>query len=153
MLASGKPEQRYLSWCQRRAAAARIPLTIVAPRDGAIEAAYASATVVCVPYRDPLGSEAARRAAAAAIPIVGTEVEPLLELVEDGGTGYLVPIDDIGHLAHRLDTLLRDAELRHVFGRRARDRAEAELSPAAAVSRLVSLWGDAARGLQTPLAS
>lgn len=154
VLASGKPEQRYLTWCQRRAAAAGIPLTIVGDRDGAVEAAYASATLVCVPYRDPIGGDAARHAAAAAIPIVGTEVEPLLEVVEDGGTGYLVPIDDIGQLAHRIDTLVRDAELSRVFGRRARERAEAELSPSAAVSRLVSLWSEAAaRGLRTSLAS
>jgi glycosyltransferase involved in cell wall biosynthesis len=154
VLGEGRPEERYVSWCQRRAAAAGIPLTFGAARDGAVEHAYAAATLVCVPYRDPVGSEPARHAAAAGIPIVGTEVEPLLELVADGATGYLVPIDDIVLLAHRLELLLRDTDLRGTFGRRARERAEAELSPAVAVSRLVALWSEAARRhVQTPLAS
>ena len=69
----------------------------------------------------------------------------MLELVEDGVTGYIVPIDDILGLARRLEVLLRDDALRSDFGRAAWERAEAELSPAAAVSRLVALWSGAAR--------
>jgi glycosyltransferase involved in cell wall biosynthesis len=154
VLASGRREKRYVAWCQRRAAEAGIELTIASTRDRSVEEAYASATIVCTPYRDPIGSDPARHAAAAGVPIVGTEVDPLLELVEDTATGYLVPIDDIIGLAHRLELLLRDADLRAAFGRAARERAESDLSPAAAVSRLVGLWGDAAgRRARASLAS
>jgi glycosyltransferase involved in cell wall biosynthesis len=154
VLERGGRKKRYLEWCQRRAADAAIPLTISSARDRSVEEAYASATIVCAPYRDAVASEPARRAAAAGIPIVGTEVDSLLDLVEDAATGYLVPIDDINGLADRLELLLRDADLRGAFGRAARERAEAELSPAVAVSRLVGLWSETARRLaRTSLAS
>jgi glycosyltransferase involved in cell wall biosynthesis len=154
VLERGRRKKRYLTWCQRRAADAGIPLTIASARDRSVEEAYASATIVCTPYRDAVAGEPARRAAAAGIPIVGTEVDSLLELVEDAATGYLVPIDDIVGLADRLELLLRDADLRSAFGREARERAEAELSPAVAVSRLVGLWSETARRLaRAPLAS
>ena len=92
---------------QRRASEAGLQLTIASAGDRtAAGEAYASATVVCAPYRDAVMSEPAHRAAAAGIPIVATEVDTLLELVEDGVTGYIVPIDDILGLARRLEVLL-----------------------------------------------
>jgi glycosyltransferase involved in cell wall biosynthesis len=144
-------EKGYLAWCRRRAAEAGIQLTF-APPTLSVEDAFAAATLVCAPHRDPLGRETARRAAAAGVPIVGSEVEPLLELVEAGGSGYLVPIDDVAELTGMLALLLRDRGLRAELGRNAREFAEAELAPQRAVARLVELWSEAVRRRRrTPL--
>lgn len=153
-LATGRVEKSYLAWCQQRAAAARIRLVVKSARETTIEEAYAAATIVCAPHRDPLGGDAARNAAAAGSPIVASEVEPLLELVEDGSTGYLVPVDDVVLLAEKLAKLLSDRRLRAEFSSNTREQAEAELSPQLAVSRLVALWGEAVRRrTRTPLAA
>jgi glycosyltransferase involved in cell wall biosynthesis len=44
------------------------------------------------------------------------------DLVQDGETGFVVPVADVGTLAMRLRQLATDADLRISLGRRARDR-------------------------------
>lgn len=58
----------------------------------------------------------AAEAMAAELPVVGTRIEGLSEVVEDGVTGYLVPPGDSGALAARLVELLADGELRRRMG-------------------------------------
>ncbi len=60
----------------------------------------------------------AAEAMAAAKPVVGTEVVGLREVVADGVTGFLVPVDDADALAERLRQLLADDALRTTMGRR-----------------------------------
>jgi glycosyltransferase involved in cell wall biosynthesis len=105
---------------------------------------YAAADVVCAPYREPAGSTCARYAAAAGTPLVGTEVEPLLEHVVDGSTGFLVGYDDREMLGAALEALLGDPEEAARLGVAARSTAENEFSPRAAAGRLRRLWFEAA---------
>jgi glycosyltransferase involved in cell wall biosynthesis len=62
------------------------------------------------------------------LPVVATRVSGHAEAVEEGETGFLVPLDDPAALAARCAELLRDPGRRADMGRRARQRAEERFS-------------------------
>lgn len=64
-------------------------------------------------------------AAACGVPSVATATEGAREIVDDGVTGLIVPIDDVHALASSVASLLRDESLRHTLGARARESARA----------------------------
>jgi glycosyltransferase involved in cell wall biosynthesis len=63
-------------------------------------------------------------AMASARPVVSTRLAGIPELVVDGQTGMLAPPGDSTALAHALEQLLRDPELRSRFGNAGRQRIE-----------------------------
>jgi glycosyltransferase involved in cell wall biosynthesis len=63
-------------------------------------------------------------AMAAALPMVATDCGALRDLVDEGVTGYLVPVGDVPALAARLGELAADPSLRARFGAAGRARAE-----------------------------
>jgi glycosyltransferase involved in cell wall biosynthesis len=65
---------------------------------------------------------AALEAMAAGLPVVASAAGGLPELVEDGRTGFLVPVDSVEALADRLGRLLEDERLRARMGGAARRR-------------------------------
>ena len=71
----------------------------------------------------------AAEAMAAGVAIVGTKVEGLSEVIEDGVSGYLVPVNDDRALAGALIQLLNNPALARSMGRNGHDR----------VSRLFSM--------------
>lgn len=78
--------------------------------------------VVATPWYEPFGIVPIE-AAACGVPVVGSAVGGLLDTVQDGRTGLLVPPRDPGALAAALRSLLDDAERRAEFGAAARRRA------------------------------
>jgi glycosyltransferase involved in cell wall biosynthesis len=76
-------------------------------------------------------------------PVVATPVGGLLDAVEDGVTGILVPPRSPQSLRHALESLLGDAELRRRYGAAARDRADRELSWAVSTTATVAAYHDA----------
>ena len=101
---------------------------------------YATAAVVCAPSREAATPEPAKRAAAAARPFVGSDLEPHREHVDSGGTGRLVPVGDLEALETTLETLLGSEDEAASLGEAARRKAEAEYSPAAAARTLRRVW-------------
>lgn len=65
---------------------------------------------------------AAAEAMAAGLPVVGTKVDGLSEIIEDGVTGYLLPAGDSHQLARALIRSLSNAEKRKTMGQRGKDR-------------------------------
>lgn len=65
----------------------------------------------------------ALEAHACGVPVVGAHTGGLPEVVKDGETGYLLPVGEIGQMADKALTLLRDEQLHAEFGKRARERA------------------------------
>ncbi len=104
-----------------------------------------AAVVVCPSRREGYGV-VAREAMAHGRPVVATAVGGLVDAVEDGVTGTLVPPRDPEALRHALQTLLRDEELRRRYGAAARDRARRELSWAAATHATIAAYRDALGG-------
>ena len=101
-----------------------------------------AAVVVCPSRREGYGV-VAREAMAHGRPVVATSVGGLLDAVEDGATGLLVPPRDPAALRRALERLLGDAELRAQLGAAAREKALAELSWRAATEATVRAYGDA----------
>ena len=79
-------------------------------------------------------------AAACAVPAVAPAIGGIPELIADGETGFVTTPGDAEELAHALERLLADAELRHSLGSAARRRAEERFSVALQVDRLLEVW-------------
>lgn len=67
-------------------------------------------------------------AMAAGLPVVGTDVNGIADLVQDGVTGVLVPPEQPAALAAALSNLLASPELADTMGARGRRRIEKEFS-------------------------
>jgi glycosyltransferase involved in cell wall biosynthesis len=85
---------------------------------------YRRAAVVCVPSRREGYGVVAREAMAYGRPVVATAVGGLLDAVEHGETGVLVPAGDVAALRAALERLLADQALRARLGAAARSRAQ-----------------------------
>jgi glycosyltransferase involved in cell wall biosynthesis len=145
-LRDGALDRRYADRCLHRARELGNHALIEPwPSEEEIPFFYAAATVVCLPWSAGLSAAPARLAAAAARPVVATEVDPLLEDVVDGETGFLVPRDDFDTLVAALEALVGDREEADRLGAAAREKAEREWSPVASTERLLSLWRRVAR--------
>jgi glycosyltransferase involved in cell wall biosynthesis len=79
-------------------------------------------------------------AMAAGVPVVGTRVGGIPELVADGTTGLIVEPDRPRELAGALEALARDPKKRLELGERGRERAATEFSAAAVGRRTVELY-------------
>jgi len=89
---------------------------------------YERAAVICCPSRREGYGVVAREAMAFGRPVVASAVGGLLDAVEDGVTGMLVPPEDAGALRKAVQSLLADAELRRRLGTAARERARERFS-------------------------
>jgi N-acetyl-alpha-D-glucosaminyl L-malate synthase BshA len=76
----------------------------------------------------PSGSEtfglAALEAMACNVPVVASDIGGLPELVVDGETGYLCPLDDVDAFTDRTAAILSDEDLHAEMAEAARDRAK-----------------------------
>jgi D-inositol-3-phosphate glycosyltransferase len=77
---------------------------------------YSAAEAVVVPSHYESFGMVALEAMACGTPVVASQVGGLAFLVQDGVTGYTVPVDDPRALADRLALLLQDRELRAKLG-------------------------------------
>jgi glycosyltransferase involved in cell wall biosynthesis len=84
---------------------------------------YERAAVIAAPSRREGYGVAVREAMAYGRPVVATAVGGLVDAVEDGVTGLLVPPADVKALRAAIERLLDDPELRARLGAAARERA------------------------------
>jgi D-inositol-3-phosphate glycosyltransferase len=100
---------------------------------------YAVADVCVVPSRTETFGLVALEAQASGLPVVASAVGGLLDIVDDGVTGYLVSGRDADDFASRVARVLSDDALRRRMGEVARERA-AQFTWARSVDRLQSLY-------------
>jgi len=101
---------------------------------------YERAAVVAAPSRREGYGIVAREAMAWGRPVVASAVGGLVDAVEDGVTGLLVPPGDTVALRAALERLLGDSELRAKLGQAARERA---VSLEAAAEQLLAVYDEA----------
>jgi len=89
---------------------------------------------------------AALEAMACGLPVIGTAVGGLPEVVEDGKSGSLRPVGDVDGMAHAALSLLRDPEQFAAFSQQARHRAVQEFPTEAAVARYRKLYEETLGG-------
>lgn len=126
--------------------AARIPGVVgsVPPRE--LGGFYDRAAVVAVPSRREGYGLVAREAMAHGRPVVASAVGGLLEAIEDGVNGVLVPALDVAALRQALEDLLADAARRARLGAAARTHALQHFSRETEVDALLEIYaGVAAR--------
>jgi D-inositol-3-phosphate glycosyltransferase len=105
---------------------------------------YSAAEVVVVPsYYESFGM-VALEAMACGTPVVASQVGGLAYLVQDGVTGFTVPVDDPQALADRLMSLLRNPALRNQMGQQAVQYAQ-DYAWEKIAQRLVSVYDDLCR--------
>lgn len=101
-----------------------------------------AAVVVCPSRREGYGV-VAREAMAHGRPVVAATVGGLLEAVEDGVTGLLVPPRDARALRAAIERLLGDTNLRVRLGRAARERASRDWSWDACTKATIAVYREA----------
>jgi glycosyltransferase involved in cell wall biosynthesis len=104
---------------------------------------YERAAVLACPSRREGYGMVAREAMAYGRPVVATAVGGLVEAVEDGVTGLLVPPRDPSALRAAIERLLADPDLRERLGSTARDVAREKFSWQAATDSTVAAYRDA----------
>lgn len=105
-----------------------------------VPAFFSRASLVVTPYVEASQSGVISVAYAFGKPVVATRVGGIPEVVEDGGTGYLIPPGDHRALADAVIRILRDRDLRRSMGRRALRKSETDLSWEAAARRTAEVY-------------
>jgi len=90
------------------------------PNSQELIALYHRSDVFCLPTRGDCLPMVLSEAGAAELPLVSTAIAGIPEIVRDGETGLIVPLDDVAALARALRSLVDDPSLRHRLGTAAR---------------------------------
>ncbi|MEU5322536.1 glycogen synthase [Streptomyces sp. NPDC021056] len=111
------------------------------PRPDVIQLLTRAAVFVCPSVYEPLGI-VNLEAMACGTPVVASRVGGIPEVVDDGKTGLLVPVDDDFEpaLARALDSVLGDPEGARRMGEAGRERAVGEFGWDAVARRTVRLY-------------
>jgi glycosyltransferase involved in cell wall biosynthesis len=105
-------------------------------------AAYAGADVFCLPSWWEAMPLSILEAMAGGLPVVATDVGDVSRAVDDGRTGYVVPVKSPHLLAAKLRLLLTDLGLRRRMGGAARSRVEDHFSSAVTARAVSQLYAD-----------
>lgn len=90
-------------------------------------------------HQEALGT-AFMEAAAMGVPAIGTRVDGVPEVVADGDTGLLVPVNDSNAIADAINSLLADPERRRQMGEAAQKRVQRMFSRNVMVEGMVALY-------------
>lgn len=106
---------------------------------------WREAEVFVMPTRSEAFGMVYQEAAAAGLPAIGTAINAIPEIIEDGVTGLLIPPRDAPALADALANLISSGERRRQMGTAARRRAEALYSPGNYAATLAALFKEISR--------
>lgn len=101
---------------------------------------YALSTIAALPSLMEATSISGLEAMASGLPLVGTKVGGIPEIIEDGSSGLLVEQKSPEQLAEAFCTLLRDESLRKKLGQGARARVELEFAWTEIAKRTVEVY-------------
>ena len=107
-------------------------------------AAWRSADIFVMPTLNEAFGLVYQEAAAAGVPAIGSRLNAVPEIIDDGVTGILVTPGSVAGLASALEALIASAELRERLGRAARRKIARDADPISHRERLVALIGQLA---------
>jgi glycosyltransferase involved in cell wall biosynthesis len=105
-----------------------------------VSEAYAQLDIVFCPSRQESFCRVAAEAMLNGIPVVGSDIPPLRDLLGEDEAGILFPVGDVGAAADALGRLVDDAELRASLGKSGQERAR-RFEPEQVASELLELYG------------
>jgi glycogen(starch) synthase len=111
---------------------------------------YADADIFCAPSRYESFGLILAEAMMMGRPVVACRAGGMVEVVEDGVCGTLVPPGDAGALQAALRELIDDPELRERYARAGRERYERDFRSEVAVCRAVDFYTRVADGARVP---
>lgn len=101
---------------------------------------YRRASIMVLPSAQETSPMVIGEAMAVGVPVVSTDVGGIPYLVDDGRTGYVVPLGDGEALARRMAELLGDEQARRAFSQAARVRAEERFRTSAVAARVRAVY-------------
>jgi N-acetyl-alpha-D-glucosaminyl L-malate synthase BshA len=136
---------------QDRPAAADLAQTLGVERDivflgkqDDVESLLAAADLFLLPSEEEAFGLAALEAMSCGVPVIGTAVGGIPEVVEDGKTGFLLPVGDVHGMARAALALLGDRERLAEFREAARRRAVAHFDTNLVVPQYESYYHEVA---------
>jgi glycosyltransferase involved in cell wall biosynthesis len=99
--------------------------TNIAPNTEALRELYRNADIFVLPSRGDIQPIAILEAMSMGLPVISTRVGAIHLAVDDGRTGFVVPPNDEEALVDKLRLLLKNPEMRLLFGLNARRVVEA----------------------------
>jgi glycosyltransferase involved in cell wall biosynthesis len=96
--------------------------------------------VLALPTRADAFAMTVAEAMSRGIPVVATGIPPIVEVVEDGESGFLFPLGDETRFLEGLSRLAGDESLRKKLGRRAQERVEVLFAPSTVGKRLMEVY-------------
>jgi glycosyltransferase involved in cell wall biosynthesis len=105
-------------------------------------AAFAEADVFCLPSWWEAMPLSVLEAMAAGLPVVATDVGDVARAVQDGVTGFVVPVQAPEQLGKALEALLTDRDLRRRMGAAGRERVSAMFSAEVTAGAVSSLYAE-----------
>jgi glycosyltransferase involved in cell wall biosynthesis len=107
---------------------------------------FRQSSLIVLPYIEASQSGVIPLAYTFSKPVVATTVGALPEMVEDGGTGYLVSPCDVKALADAVVRLLLDRELRHGMGATGKTKIDNECSAEVIAQQTLAVYRAAIAG-------
>ena len=101
------------------------------------EEIYAHWDIFCLPSRNEPFGLSLIEAMATGIPAVASQCNGPADIIEDGVSGFLTPIENADALAEKLTLLIQDNELRQQMGIAARERIKNNYSPRAVGEKIM----------------
>ena len=101
---------------------------------------YSAADCFVLVSTEEGSSNAILEAMASGLPVIASDLSANREIVEDGVTGMLVPSRDVSALAHAIERLVLDPELREHLGDRARQQVREGFSEERYIEEHVALY-------------
>ena len=105
-----------------------------------VEEVLVGADLFLLPSESESFGLSALEAMSCQVPVIASKAGGLPEVVDDGVTGFLLPVGDVGGMAAAALRLLGDEDLRQRFGEEGRRQAVARFSQDAVVGRYRSLY-------------
>ncbi len=141
-LVGGTPDEGPEAEAQVRGALDDEVLVLGSRPPEEMPAAYAEADVFCLPSWWEAMPLSVLEAMAAGLPVVATDVGDVARAVDDGTTGYVVPVQDPEELAAALEPLLTDPDLRRRMGAAGRDRVDEHFSSDVTAAEVSALYAE-----------